>query len=100
MRFKAAREPAIDRARAEAIAAEGLAFLAEDAGKLGHFLAETGLEVDDLRANAGSADMLQAVLDYLNSNEPLLLVFAGSRGMKPEAIALAHAVLQGRGRDD
>ncbi len=97
MRFKTPKALPVDRHRAEAIAAEGLAFLADDAGKLGHFLAETGIGVDDLRTSAGSSEVLQAVLEHINANEALLLVFADSRAIKPETVALALAILQGAG---
>ena len=97
LRFKTPKSAPVDRDRAEAIAAEGLAFLTDDPGKLGHFLTETGIEVDSLRANAGSAEVLQAVLEHINANEALLLVFADSRAIKPETVALALHVLQGSG---
>jgi Protein of unknown function (DUF3572) len=95
MFFKTPKAAPVDRGRAETIAAEGLAFLAEDSGKLDYFLTETGIDVDRLRSSAGSPEVLQAVLEHINANEPLLLVFADSRQIKPETIALALAVLQG-----
>jgi hypothetical protein len=35
------------------------------------------------------------VLDYLVADEQLLVTFAGDAGLKPEAVARAHAVLCG-----
>ncbi len=97
MRFKTPKSPKLDPERAEAVAAEGLAFLAEDPGKLSHFMTQTGLSADVLRAQAGSRDVLCAVLEYLNGDEPLLLTFAAAHRMPPEAIGAALRLLQGDG---
>jgi hypothetical protein len=82
-----------DRNSAEAIALAGLTFLAEDGARLGRFLALTGMGPDDLRASAGSAGTLCAVLDYLLGDESLLLVFAASKGVSPQDLAPARALL-------
>jgi hypothetical protein len=96
MRFKEPKRPKLDVAGAEAMAAEALAFIAADAPKLNHFLAETGIDVDDLRSGAGSTGVLVAVLDYVNANEALLLTFAAAHGLSPDAIDRALLLLQGR----
>lgn len=85
----------MDRETAETIAAQGLAFLAEDRARLHHFLRATGLEPADLRARAGTPDMLLAVLEHLAGDESLLLVFAQARKLAPESIGHAVALLQG-----
>ena len=95
MAFKQPKSPPIDRARAEAIAAEGLSFLAEDANHLTRFLADTGIDIATLRDLAGSQEVLGAVLEHLEGNESLLMVFAAGRSLKPEAITMARIVLQG-----
>ena len=81
---------------AEAIALQGLAFLAEEPGRLQRFVAVTGLEPAELRARADTAELLSAVLEHLAGDESLLLVFAASRGIAPETIAPAMALLQAR----
>ena len=81
---------------AEAIALQGLAFLAEEPGRLQRFVAVTGLDPAELRARADTAELLSAVLEHLAGDESLLLVFAASRGIAPETIAPAIALLQGR----
>ena len=78
---------------AEEIAVSALVFLTEDPGRLSRFLGETGLSPSDLAARAGSPLMLGAVLDYLMSDESLLLVFASHAGIEPGAIATAHAAI-------
>ena len=54
MRTRSGGREAVDRETAETIAVQGLAFLAEDRGRLERFLQSTGLEPSDLRTRAGS----------------------------------------------
>ncbi|KAB2911310.1 MAG: DUF3572 domain-containing protein [Hyphomicrobiaceae bacterium] len=94
------RHRPIDREAAETIAAQGLAFLAEDGRRFARFLALTGLDVGDVRAHAGTPALLAAVLEHLAGDESLLLVFAANSQVAPETIAQALAVLQrADGRD-
>jgi hypothetical protein len=79
---------------AEALALQGLAFLAEEPGRLQRFAADGGLDLGDLRARAEAPDLLAAVLEHLAGDESLLLVFAASRGIAPESIASAIRLLQ------
>jgi hypothetical protein len=79
---------------AEAIALQGLAFLAEEPARLQRFAAVTGLELGGLRARAGTPELLWAVLEHLAGDESLLLVFSASRGIAPESIAPSIALLQ------
>jgi hypothetical protein len=81
--------------RAEEIAANALAFLAADAGRMVPFLQATGVTLDDLRREAGSARVLTAVLDHLAQDESLLLVFTASAGLAPEDAMRARDVLEG-----
>jgi hypothetical protein len=78
---------------ASALALKGLAFLAEDAPRLGRFLALTGIGPGDLRQAAGAPETLLAVLDHILGDESLLLVFAASKGLAPEAVEPARRVL-------
>lgn len=80
---------------AEMLAISALGFLAGDTGRLGRFLALTGLGPDDLRRAAGEPAVLGAVLGHLMGDERLLLAFAEEAGHPPESIATAHAQLTG-----
>jgi hypothetical protein len=80
--------------QAEIVALQALAFLAEDAQRLGGFLALTGLGPEELRAQAREARLLAAVLDHLLRDESQLLVFAANYGIAPELIGQAHAALE------
>ncbi len=89
----------LDAERAETIAAEGLAFLAEDPSRLVRFMRDTGIGPDELRAAAGSRDTAIAVLEHLLSDESMLLVFTSEKGLQPEIAARALQLLQGPGFD-
>jgi hypothetical protein len=83
------------REAAEAIAAQGLAFLAEEPRRLSRFLALTGLELTDVPARIDDQAFMAAILEHLLEDESLLLVFAASSSVAPETIPTALNVLQG-----
>ncbi len=89
--------PAFGTEEATTLALLALGFLAEEPERLGRFLALTGLGPADLRDNAGSPATLAAVLEHLLGDESLLFVFAASKGVAPELVAPAHALLAGDG---
>ena len=77
------------------VAVSGLAFIAADSDRLSRFLNLTGLGPHNLRTAAADPAFLDSVLDYLVGDEALLLAFAADAGLKPEAVARAHAALRG-----
>jgi Protein of unknown function (DUF3572) len=83
------------REAAEALALQGLTFLAGDATRLTQFLTSTGVDPGDLSDWTGNPGIQVAVLDFLLSDESLLLVFAAEAGVKPEEVWPAQAVLAG-----
>lgn len=87
------RRPRLDRDGAMAIAAQAMAFLAEDADRLGRFLALTGLSPETLRGGIAQPALLGAVLDHLLSDEALLLAFAAAAELPPELPAAARRLL-------
>jgi hypothetical protein len=89
------KQGALDREAAETIAAQALGFLAGEPQRFGRFLALTGLDLSDVRARAGTSDLLAAVLSHLTGDESLLLTFAAEARLPPERIAAALTVLQG-----
>ncbi len=82
---------------AEAVAVQGLAFLAAEPVHLARFLTLTGLAPDQVRAHAQSPEFLAAVLEHLANDESLLLVFAANASIDPQTIAPAVALLQRAG---
>ena len=79
--------------RAKETAIEALAWLAADETRLERFLALSGLGPQNLRKAAAEPRFLSAILDYLASNEPLLLEFASDSAQSPEDVTRAHAAL-------
>ena len=91
---KGGRKPTpADQEAAEAIALQGLTFLAEDATRMLRFLKLTGLEPGEVRARAGTVELSLAVLEHLAGDESLLLVFAAIRGVAPLSVSRAVALL-------
>jgi hypothetical protein len=99
--FKAAKRQArLDRDAAETLAARGLAFLAEDAGRFARFLALTGCSLEDVRQRAQAPELLAAVLEHLTGDESLLLVFCASNHVAPETMTSALCALRGADHSD
>ena len=61
---------------AEALALKALGWTLSDDGRAGRLLALTGLTPDMLRARIGEADLLAAVLRFLEAHEPDLVACA------------------------
>jgi hypothetical protein len=91
--LKSRQSTSVDSARSLAVGA--LAFIAADSDRLNRFLSLTGLGPDNLRTAAADPAFLGSVLDYLVADEALLVEFAADAGLKPEAVARAHAALGG-----
>lgn len=80
---------------AASFALKGLAFLASDTARLTRFLQLTGIDPDDLRAQAGEPATMVAVLDHLLADQSLLLVFAAEIQVEPERVEEARVSLTG-----
>lgn len=74
---------------------KSLTFLAEDEDRLKTFMTLSGTSPGDLKAGASQPEFLAGVLDYLLSDEKLLLTFIGSQGLEPEIPAIARRLLPG-----
>jgi len=80
---------------AEDLAIQALTFIADDAERLGHFLAITGMGPREIRAAAQAPGFLLGVLDYIASDDRLLSAFAAEAGIDPGDISKALAALGG-----
>lgn len=80
---------------AQTLALEALGWIAGREGDLSGFLALSGLDAAALRARAGDPDLLAAVMDFLLSDEALLMAFCRENGHPFEAPARARAALPG-----
>ncbi|QCI68199.1 DUF3572 domain-containing protein [Phreatobacter stygius] len=81
------------REAAEALAVRALGFLAAEPERLDRFLALAGIDIAAIRDAAGQPGFLAAIMDYLMTDEPLLLAFAANEDLKPEAVVRAAHVL-------
>jgi hypothetical protein len=81
------------RERAKALALDALLYIANDQEQLGHFLGETGFDPADLRRTSLEPGFAGAMLDYLCSNEALLIAFAREQGLDPNAVDAARQLL-------
>ena len=86
---------ALTRDSASEIGLSALLHISQDTENIGVFMAQTGVEVDDLRAAAQRPEFLAAVLEFLCANEPLLLAFAANEGLAPQIVDSARMVLNG-----
>lgn len=81
--------------RAETIALMALAYLAAEEDLLHRFMAETGMEATELKVIAGNPGLLGGVLDFVLSDEALVMEFAASSGLRPEEPMRARMALPG-----
>ncbi len=93
--LKTGRARALTREDAETLAIRAIGFLAEDPRRIGRFLSLTGMDPGTLMAGAETAPVQVAVLDYLLSDESLLMVFSSHAAITPEAIPAARTLLDG-----
>jgi hypothetical protein len=82
---------------AEDIAAEALAWLANDPEMLGRFFALTGVDASGIRKAVNDPGFLIGVLDFIMAHEPTLMAFSEASGIKPDNIATAYRTLNGPG---
>lgn len=84
---------------AEIIALNALGFLASEPERLQRFMDLAGMPVEAIRANAADTAFLGGVLDYILSDQTLLLMFAEEHGLKPEHIVRIRRKLPGASLD-
>ena len=83
------------RGAAEELGLKALLFMAEDEGRLIRFLAETGLDPQGLKSQAGTPATLAAILGHLLGDESMLLVFTSGAGIDPVDLQSAFLALGG-----
>ena len=83
----------MDREDAEHLAIGALGFLGSDPDRTERFLRLTGLTPETLRRAGADPRFFVSVLDYLLSDEPLLMAYAAELGVGPEVVVAARAAL-------
>jgi Protein of unknown function (DUF3572) len=81
--------------KAQALALSALVFLTGEPERIERFFALTGIDPADVRQLAGKEGFLLAVLDYMATDEQMLLEFVQKEREKPESIGLARRALGG-----
>ncbi len=89
------KAPRLTEDLAESLALQVLAFLLADPKQISRFLALTGTTPEDLRNVASSRELQTAPLEYILSDEGLLLTFCQEAGVDPAMIAPAYRLLAG-----
>jgi hypothetical protein len=92
------RSSFIDLSGAETLALQALTFLLSETQRLSRFLSLTGIGPADIRAAAATSGLQAATLEYLLSDESLLLMFCQEAGVDPAIIAPAHDILSKHGQ--
>ena len=85
--------PALTREQAEALAIQALTFIGGDAERLGRFLAITGVGPAEIRMAASQPGFLGSVLEYMVSDERLIVAFAAENNLDPADIDRGRLVL-------
>jgi hypothetical protein len=80
---------------AETIALQALGWLAKEEDLLPGFLTWSGTSLDEVRARAGDADFLAAVVDFLLQEDRWVLAFSDFANLAPSSIMEARAALPG-----
>jgi hypothetical protein len=88
------RKHAPSREQAEALATQAFGFIAAEPERIMRFLSLTGIAAESVRRAASEPGFLPAVLDYLLSDESLLVAFATESGIKPEDVAKARETIE------
>lgn len=83
------------RESAETIGAQALAWVAGDAERINGFLNLSGLSPSELMAQAADARVLGAVLDYILTEDRLVMAFCDDAGLAYTVPQLARAALPG-----
>ncbi len=79
---------------AEALALAAMAATLSDERRAQRFLDLSGIGTDELRERAGDADLLAALLRFLEGHEPDLLDVAVAIGVKPQELVAAREELE------
>ena len=87
------RRKPLDSSAAEAIAIQALTFLAADPERLERFLVASGLRPETLRAATAAPDFWAGLLDYMVSDDELLIQLAKDARIAPEEVMAARQVL-------
>ncbi len=81
--------------QAEIIAIQAITFIGAHEQALNALMAQSGMGLDDLKANMTDPSFLAGVLDFLLADEGALLAFSDEIDVSPETIIQARRALPG-----
>lgn len=81
--------------QAETLAIDALAWLAQDDDLMMRFFAMSGAGADDLRARAREPEFLGFVLDFILSDDAVVIGYAEASNRPPEDVQMARMALPG-----
>ncbi|MEI9932371.1 MAG: DUF3572 domain-containing protein [Rhizomicrobium sp.] len=81
--------------QAATVALKGLAWLVNSGDTLDRFLELSGLDRTALRTRADEPEFLVSLLDFLLTNEALLVDFCGDTSIDARTVHMARHVLSG-----
>ena len=84
-----------EEATASELAAQALIFIAQDLDRTGRFLALSGIGPLDIRDRSQDPAFQAGILDYLLTDEALLVEFAHWADVKPSSVAQNRRYLPG-----
>lgn len=83
------------RESAQIIALRALGWLAGDEERLGTFMTQTGIALDDLCDAADEPTLLAAIVDHILADERMVLDFAAEAGLPPRTLSEIRMALPG-----
>jgi hypothetical protein len=89
------RRRTMTRETAEGLAIQALSFIAGEPGRLGGFLAATGIGPTEIRSASREPGFLAGVLQHVASDESLAAAFAAEAQCGPDDIIEANVALGG-----
>ena len=81
--------------QAQTIALKILTFLVSDSSRAEAFLRVTGMDPEDLRQGAVDNAFLAGIVDYLLTDETLIIAFSEDEKLRPESIIAVRRALPG-----
>ncbi len=81
--------------QAEVLALQAITFISTEERALNGFLAQTGAGLDEVKHLIQDRNFLAGILDFMLSDESLLLAFCDHEDLRPEMVVSARRALPG-----
>lgn len=88
----------MEQTDAEILALKALGWVAGEQETLSQFMAQSGVELDDLRGKAGNLELLAALLDFVLADDALARAFCTEAEIESLRLHQARGLLPGGGQ--